>query len=136
MIMTGKEISSNFYWLSSRKGDENADFTALNKLPEVELNSSISSVKQENGKYVAIIEVENPSTSLAFSVNPKIIRSDSKDLVLPVFWEDNYFSLLPKEKRSVKVEFNAEDLDGATPVLAIAGWNIKNDRKGTKLISD
>lgn len=124
----GKEISSNFYWLSG-KGDENADFTALNKLPEVELKSSISSVKQENGKYVAIIEVENPSTSLAFSVNPKIIRSDSKDLVLPVFWEDNYFSLLPKEKRSVKVEFNAEDLNGATPILAIAGWNIKKTEK-------
>jgi exo-1,4-beta-D-glucosaminidase len=124
----GKEISSNFYWLSG-KGDENADFTALNKLPEIDLKSSISSVKQENGKYVAIVEVENPSTSLAFSINPKIIRSDSKDLVLPVFWEDNYFSLLPKEKRSVKVEFNAEDLNGATPVLAITGWNIKKTEK-------
>ena len=127
----GKEISSNFYWLSG-KGDENADFTALNKLQEVELNSSILSVKQENDKYSAIIEVENPSTSLAFSVNPKIIKSNSKDLVLPVFWEDNYFSLLPKEKRTLKVEFNAKDLGNSAPLVALAGWNIKPSEKELK----
>ena len=40
----GKEISSNFYWLSSR-GDEKADFKALNRLPEVELNFSIASAE-------------------------------------------------------------------------------------------
>lgn len=127
----GKEITSNFYWLSSR-GDEIADFTALNKLPEVALNCSVSSVKQEKGKYIAVIDIENPSAFLAFSVNPKIVKNDSKDLVLPVFWEDNYFSLLPKEKRSVKVEFNSENLDGAIPILAIAGWNIKKAEKELK----
>ena len=127
----GKEISSNFYWLSS-KGDENADFTGLSKLSEVVLNFSVSSVKQENGKYSAVVEIENPSSSLAFSVNPKIIKNDSKDLVLPVFWEDNYFSLLPKEKRSVRVEFDSKNLDGAKPILAIAGWNIKPAEKELK----
>ena len=127
----GKEISSNFYWLYS-KGDENADFTALSKLPEVVLNFSVSSVKQENGKYSAVVEIENPSASLAFSVNPKIIKNDSKDLVLPVFWEDNYFSLLPKEKRSVRVEFDSKNLDGAKPILALAGWNIKQAEKELK----
>lgn len=127
----GKEISSNFYWLSS-KGDENADFTALDRLPEVELNFAVSSVKLENGKYSAVVEFENPSANLAFSVNPKIIKGDAKDLVLPVYWDDNYFSLLPKEKRSLKVEFDAKNLDGATPVFAIDGWNIKKAEKELK----
>jgi exo-1,4-beta-D-glucosaminidase len=53
----GKEVSSNFYWLSS-KGDENADFTALNKLPEVELSFSLTSVNQQNGKYTAEKELK------------------------------------------------------------------------------
>jgi len=128
---TGKEISSNFYWISS-KGDENADFTVLNTLPEVSLNFSIISVRQENGRYIAVVNIENPGSSLAFSVNPKIVKNNSKDLVLPVFWDDNYFSLLPKEKRILKVEFNAEDLSGEAPVLAIAGWNIKPAEKELK----
>ena len=124
----GKEISSNFYWLSD-KGDEKADFKALNDLPKVSLKYSVSSLKQENGRYTAIIEIENQSQSLAFSVNPKILRQNSKDLVLPVFWDDNYFSLIPGEKRSLKVEFNAEYLGGEKPVLALDGWNIVRDEK-------
>jgi exo-1,4-beta-D-glucosaminidase len=120
---TGKSISSNFYWLST-KGDENADFTALNGLPRVALNCVVSPMKLDNGKYRVTVEIENPSASLAFSVNPKIIKRDSKDLVLPVFWEDNYFSLLPKEKRMVSVEFNADDLQGEIPVFKVDGWNI------------
>jgi exo-1,4-beta-D-glucosaminidase len=120
----GKELSSNFYWLSS-KGDEAADFTSLNKLPSVNLNFSISPIRKENGRCFATLEIENPASSLAFSVNPKIIKHDSKEMVLPVFWEDNYFSLLPKEKRKVKVEFNVEDLNGEKPLLVIDGWNIK-----------
>jgi exo-1,4-beta-D-glucosaminidase len=51
---------------------------------------------------------------------------------LPVFWEDNYFSLLPKEKRSIKVAFAAENLDGAAPILALDGWNIKKTEKELK----
>jgi exo-1,4-beta-D-glucosaminidase len=119
----GKEISSNFYWLSS-KGDEEADFTAFNKLPKVELKYSVSDLTNEKGKMSTTLEIENPSSSLAFSVNPKIIKQGSKDLVLPVFWEDNYFSLLPGEKRKITVEFSQSDLGGETPALAIAGWNI------------
>jgi exo-1,4-beta-D-glucosaminidase len=128
---TGKEISSNFYWLSS-KGDEKADFTVLNELPKVSLNCNVSSVIQDMGKWTAVIEIENSSSSLAFSMNPKIIKRDSKDLVLPIFWEDNYFSLLPKEKRTLKVQFKAEDLNGETPVLAIDGWNITHVEKELK----
>ena len=127
----GKLISSNFYWLSA-KGDEKADFTSLSKLPEVTLKYTFSTIQTKNGKCSSTIEIENPSASLAFFVNPKIIKRDSKDLVLPVFWGDNYFSLLPKEKIKVNVEFNTEDLTGEVPVLAIEGWNITHVEKEMK----
>jgi len=121
---SGELISSNFYWLSA-KGDENADFTDLNKLPEITLNVTATPVEKEGNTCSLDVTVENPSSSLAFFVNPKILKSNSKDLVLPVFWEDNYFSLLPGEKRTIKVHFNAEDLDGENPLLQVRGWNIK-----------
>jgi len=128
---TGKEISSNFYWLSS-KGDENADFTALNSIPKVNIDCSITSFRQDMGKWTAVIEIGNPSSSLAFTVNPKILKTNSKDMVLPVFWTDNYFSLLPKEKQVLEVEFKAEDLGGETPILVVDGWNIKHLEKELK----
>lgn len=128
---TGKVVSSNFYWLSD-KGDEKADFTSLNDLPKVQLNYNITAIKNENGRSSATLEVENPTSNLAFSVNPKILRKSSKDLVCPVFWEDNYFSLLPGEKRTVRVEFFNSDLNGETPVLQIDGWNISHLEKELK----
>jgi exo-1,4-beta-D-glucosaminidase len=70
------------------------------------------------------VTIENPGTTLAFAVNPKILKMKSKDPVLPVFWEDNYFSLLPKEKRTVEVEFDLKNLDGDKPLLKVEGWNV------------
>jgi exo-1,4-beta-D-glucosaminidase len=125
---SGELVSSNFYWLSA-KGDDRADFTGLKNLPEVNVNISVSPL-QKNGKICTLeLTVENPSSSLAFFLNPKILKSTSKDLVLPVFWEDNYFSLLPGEKRTLKVEFSTDNLDGEKPLLQITGWNIESLEK-------
>jgi hypothetical protein len=48
---------------------------------------------------------------------------------LPVFWEDNYISLLPKEKRVVMVEFDKESLDEKKPLLKVDGWNVRTKEK-------
>lgn len=128
---SGKEVSSNFYWLSP-KGDEKADFTSLNELPDVSLNCSVSSLQKKDGKYSATVTIENNSSSLAFSVNPKIIGKSSKDLILPVLWDENYFALLPKEKKTLKVEFAEEDLKGELPVFAVDGWNVNYIEKELK----
>jgi exo-1,4-beta-D-glucosaminidase len=52
--------------------------------------------------------------------------SDRGEKVLPIFWDDNYFSLLPKEKKELKATFKVEDLDGAVPVIEVEGWTIKH----------
>jgi len=120
---SGGLLSRNFYWLSA-SGDEEANFTDLNFLPEVNLNLSVSPLRKTGDNWQLEVELENPSSSLAFSVNPKIMKGDTKELVLPVFWEDNYFSLLPGEKRSVSVTFDRGSLEGADPLLQVEGWNI------------
>ena len=127
----GKEISSNFYWLSS-KGDDKADFTDLGKLPQSPLNISASGIKKDGNKSRITITVENPGTGLAFAINPKILRASSKEPVLPIYWDDNYFSLLPKEKRVINVEFDSKELAGENPLLKVEGWNIKTIEKEIK----
>ena len=44
--------------------------------------------------------------------------------VLPVLWQDNYFSLLPGESRQVTATYHASDLR-TTPIVEVEGWNIK-----------
>jgi hypothetical protein len=124
MEESGKEVSSNFYWLSSN-GDEKADFTDLGKLPMTDVKVSASAIKKEDNKYVLSVTIENPGTGLAFAVNPKILKKTSLEPVLPVFWDDNYISLLPGEKRTISVEFYSKNLGGEDPVLKVDGWNVR-----------
>jgi hypothetical protein len=124
----GKMVSSNFYWLSSN-GDEKADFTDLSKLPETNVNVTASDLRKEGGKCFLSVTVENPGSTLAFAVNPKILNLKTKEPVLPVFWEDNYISLLPKEKRVLQVQFELKDLNGDKPLLKVEGWNVKATEK-------
>jgi hypothetical protein len=49
-----------------------------------------------------------------------------------VFWDDNYFALLPGEKRQLNVEFSERDLNNEKPVFAIDGWNVKKAEVGIK----
>jgi hypothetical protein len=124
MDASQKLLSSNFYWLSSA-GDDKADFTDLNKLPQADVNVTASAMQQEGNKCRISVTIENPGPGLAFAVNPKILKLTSKVPVLPVFWEDNYISLLPKEKRVLQVEFDLKNLDGDKPILKVDGWNTR-----------
>jgi exo-1,4-beta-D-glucosaminidase len=128
---SGKLVSSNFYWLSSN-GDEKADFTDLSNLPASTVTVTSSALQKTGNKYRLSVTIENPGTTLAFAVNPKILKLRSKDPVLPVFWEDNYISLLPQEKRVLQVEFDAKDLNGDKPLLKVEGWNVAPQEKEVK----
>jgi exo-1,4-beta-D-glucosaminidase len=128
---SGKLVSSNFYWLSS-DGDDKADFTDLSKLPAANINVTASAIQQEGNKCRLTVTIENQGTGLAFAVNPKILKLTSKEPVLPVLWEDNYISLLPKEKRVLQVEFDLKNLDGEKPLLKVEGWNVNGVEKEIK----
>jgi len=120
-------VSSNFYWLSTQP-DPAAEFTDLNKLPEVDLEIFYGADKK-NDTCCIYVNLQNPSSTLAFAVNPKIKKNSRGDLILPIYWEDNYFSLLPGEKRRVKVEFDIKDVGTEEPSLVVSGWNIKSEEK-------
>jgi Exo-beta-D-glucosaminidase Ig-fold domain len=120
----GKEISSNFYWLSA-KGDNNADFTDLAKLPKVDVTVKLSPLLKENGKLKLAIELMNSSTSLAFAVNPKLLSASTREPVLPIFWQDNYFSLLPGEKRTIEMQLDASLATEGKLLFKLDGWNLR-----------
>jgi exo-1,4-beta-D-glucosaminidase len=69
------------------------------------------------------VTVENPSKSLAFFVHLKVNDDRSGEEILPVIWQDNYFSLLPGEKRDVTATY-AELPKYAKPVVQVEGWNV------------
>ncbi len=134
----GKLISDNFYWLSTKpdtmdwanKKDtvytpqkEFGDLTGLNSLPQMKLEVK-ADAHHEAGKGTLKLKVKNPGASVAFQIHLRVTRGKDGDDVVPILWDDNYFSLLPGEERTLSVSYEISDLDGKEPVLEIDGYNI------------
>ncbi|HEY3122311.1 MAG TPA: glycoside hydrolase family 2 protein, partial [Vicinamibacteria bacterium] len=134
----GGLVSDNFYWLSSKRdvldwaGTKGTaytpqltygDLTGLNRLRRVEL--AVRSRVERDGQTERMrVTVENPGKGLAFMVRLRVTKGAGGEDVAPVFWEDNYFSLLPGEKREVAATYDVSALDGTPAALGVDGWNI------------
>jgi exo-1,4-beta-D-glucosaminidase len=134
----GKQVGSNFYWLSTKpdtfdweKSDwfhtpskTYADFTALQSLPPAELASKSTTVRK-GADSVTTVTLANPGKSLAFFVRLKVTRGKGGEEVVPVRWQDNYVSLLPGEKRTLTATYPTKELGGAAPVIELSGPNLQ-----------
>ena len=135
---SGKLISDNFYWLSTKpdtmdwanKKDtvytpqkEFGDLTGLNSIPQVKLDVK-ADARHESRKGSIRLRVKNPGASVAFQIHLRLTSAKDGSDVVPIFWDDNYFSLLPGEEKSLSVTYNTSDLDGKDSVLEISGFNI------------
>jgi hypothetical protein len=114
-------LSENFYWRATPKQQD--DFQALNTLPVVALD--VQAGKQEkDGKCLLDVVAKNPSKSIALMAHLQLRKARSGQRVLPVFYSDNYLSLLPGESKALTVEAAVDDLGGEEPLLAVDGWNV------------
>jgi exo-1,4-beta-D-glucosaminidase len=125
--------STNVYWLS-RNAEiidfdhadwfhaptlEFADLSALADLATTEVD--LAAVAE--GEAVRVT-VENPASSIAFFIRLQLTRGPGGAPVLPVFWSDNYISLMPHERRELVVRYDADSLAGASPSVSLRGWNV------------
>lgn len=133
---TGKAISTNFYWLSTREDEldwektewyftpvkSHADLTALAELPTTTLRVS-KRFEDTEAEGVAFVGVENTGSALAFQVRLKVLDPASGEEILPVFWDDNYFTLFPGEKREIRVAYPHRN-GRAAPEVEVEAWNV------------
>lgn len=140
----GKLVSENFYWLSTKEDTldwakqrdtvytpqaEFADLTGLNSLPEAKLRVT-RSFGRRGGKAAARVTLRNEGKSIAFLIRLRLTDARGNDVV-PIFWEDNYISLLPGESRVVSGSYDAGMLGGGTPVVRVSGWNMAAEMAGS-----
>lgn len=109
-----KVIDENFYWLAK----PGKSYTKLNELKPVTL-------QLEYRSNVAVIS--NPTSETAFFIRMKVIDEKSGERVLPVFMSDNYFSLLPGEKKEIRIDCTLfpETCKLKSLLLETEGWNVE-----------
>jgi exo-1,4-beta-D-glucosaminidase len=137
---TGEVHSSNFYWLPAAvssfdwdldRTNQHAYYSAvtsyedlrmLNQLPQTRVEASATIGHNQEGDTVRVL-LHNPGDHLAFQVRLGIREQNRDEEILPVFWQDNYISLLPNESRVIIAHYAAHRLDGH-PELDVDGWNV------------
>ena len=63
------------------------------------------------------VTLRNPSQSVALMAHVQLRKAHSNARVLPVFYSDNYVSLLPGETQTMTVEAQTADLGGDVPIV-------------------
>lgn len=136
----GRLLDSNFYTLSSVPDvlDEakyywattpvlsHGDLNALAALPAVELKEQQRyGTDQAAGRRYIEVSLENPAKQVALAVELELYKAGTNELVTPIFWDDNFITLLPGEKRTLRAYYGRKDAGIKAPELKLRGWNIK-----------
>lgn len=132
---TGKE-QHNFYWLSTQKDGHAyqssnwyvtplrrfADFSGLKNMQAVSLESNVSIENSEDQGFITV-QLTNPTNSIAFFTEVAALNPATNERLVPIFWDDNYISLLPNETRTLTASYSLDELDGAAPIIRLQSWN-------------
>jgi hypothetical protein len=119
LLDRGALVSENFYW-SAGKG---RPCTALGTLPVAKVSSSAVRIPGGDGTVLRVTS-HNSADSVAVMLRLRVVRASSGKRVLPAFFDDNFFSLLPGESKEVEVRIPASALGGEEPELIQEGWNV------------
>ena len=116
-----KVISDNFYI----RGTEEGNYQAIRQMPKVELEQIVAIEKTSEQTWSGTVVVKNNSQTPALMIRINLLGEEDGDQILPVFYSDNYFSLLPGEQKSVSFRFKDEDTRGTTPKIVVTGYNVQ-----------
>jgi hypothetical protein len=70
------------------------------------------------------VTLTNPTKTVALMAHLQLQHGRAGARLLPVYYSDNFVSLLPGESRDITAEFATGALHGDEPRVAVDGWNV------------
>lgn len=116
----GNLLASNFTW-TNRSND--LDYKAMMNLGKVTLKTTKAILTQDGDTCRYAVTLTNDSDTPALMIRLKTMN-DKGERVLPVYYDDNYISLMPGDSQTISFEFDRKYLNGGQPALSVEGWNI------------
>ncbi|MGA9119061.1 MAG: sugar-binding domain-containing protein [Bacteroidota bacterium] len=118
LLNTSREVlSENLYWLP----DSTGIYSGLQEMGAAKVD--VEATKVSDGRIE--VKIENPAGgSLAFFNRLSLVDKTTKKRILPMFYSDNYVSVLPGEEKTVSIEYSP-DVNASGAMVSISGWNVK-----------
>ena len=108
-------VDENLYWLP----DSSGNYSGLAKMAQTKVGIT---AKYKGDRVVEVTISNPPFSTLAFFNRISLVDAITKKRILPVFYSDNYFSVLPGTEKTITMEFTPQQ--GQPPVICIEGWNL------------
>ena len=119
----GSPVSKNLYLRGAQEGN----YRAIRQLPKARVRTSTDTRRQGDHWHLTT-QLHNLSAYPALMTRLKVVREQSGDRILPVIYNDNYFTLMPEEERTVQTELNHADTRRERPRMVISGFNVESVR--------
>jgi len=146
----GTLVDRNAYWLSTQGDVVNwtkslgqpqgvistyANLQSLQTLPQSSITATSSTTTQagpDGADRATTVTITNTSAStVAFLLRADVHRGTAAGQELAgdnelqsSIWQDNDITLFPGESQTLTVTWNSADLQGATAVVSVSGWNV------------
>ena len=115
-------ISDNFYWLP----DSSGHYSGLREMKKAALKVGAHTAGEGTsaGSRTVTVTLTNPAGGpVAFFNRLSLVDPATKKRILPVFYSDNYVSVLPGESKTITMEY--QPVPGqAAPMVSVEGWNV------------
>jgi hypothetical protein len=112
----GRVLSENFYWHARNE----KQLQQLNTLPPVTLQGKFHR-QTDAGETVIEGRLTNPGKTPALAIKLTLRDAETGQRILPAYYDDNYFSLLPGESREFHIGFQSKN---KKIQVDLDGWNV------------
>ena len=106
------------------RGLEEGNLRAIRDLPKVNVEAE-TRVERRGDRWVLTTDLHNTSRQPALMVRLKAVREKTGDRILPAIYSDNYVSLMPGERRTIRTDLADADTRGEHPRIEIEGFNVR-----------
>ncbi|MBP5515065.1 MAG: glycoside hydrolase family 2 [Bacteroidaceae bacterium] len=121
----GQLVGDNFYWRSrdhyegrtTLTGPCTSGFETLADMPKAKV--AVRLRKMQDGLMQA--EIRNTGNTIAFFLQMQLRDSEGRS-IKPCFLSDNFLTLMPDERRTIKIDDTAAL--NRTSILVLKGWNV------------
>jgi mannosylglycoprotein endo-beta-mannosidase len=116
---SGNLLSTNFYWQHVAQDQ----FDGLMNLPTVVLEAE-ANARSEGENTMVTVTLHNNTDHVALLSHLQLHQKKSGRRILPVYYSDNYISLVPGESSTVAIEAATKNMQGDLPLVELDGYNV------------
>ncbi len=123
-LQQGDRVLSTNTYLRAREAD---NLRAIRTLGNAKVTGTTTR-RQQGDTWALSTDLHNTSTTAALLVRVKAVGERDGQRILPAIYDDNYITLLPQERRTLRTELRQSDTRGQQPHIQVEGFNVQATR--------